>query len=964
MTPERWNEVERIYQAALDSDPAARSVFLDDACKNDPELRREVVALLEANKPDDRFLESTALEVAARAVAGDAPRMAPGQRLGSYELIAPLGAGGMGEVWRALDTTLNRQVAIKILPSHYSRDPGRLRRFAQEARTTGMLNHPNVLAIYAIGEHGGSPYLVTELLEGANLRQRLAGGSIPEGKAVEYGWQVTQGLAAAHEKGIVHRDLKPENIFITRDGRVKILDFGLAKLTQAMPEQQDQIQTDSGIALGTPAYMSPEQVRGQLADHRSDIFALGVVLYEMLSGRRPFIGDTSVETMNAILKQDPPPISQVSPVVEEIVRHCLEKDREERVQSARDLGFQLRLARHSSAQNPVQSTGTRSRFIAVALAGLAIVGATAGLTWWLTRQHAPNAAPTLTRLTSDSGLTTDPALSPDGKLLAFASDRSGEGNLDIWLQQVGRAEAIRLTTDPADDQEPSFSPDGTKIVFRSERDGGGIYVIPILGGTETKIAALGRTPRFSPDGNWIAYWVGRVVADFSRAGGARTYVVAATGGTPRQIQPEFASARHPVWSADGKHILFLGGKELSKLPVITWDWWVAPLERGTAVSTGASSLLRRHKLGQSIPRVWTSDGQVIFAANLGDSTNIWRLRISPNQWRVTETLERLTSGAGIEDRPAAAAGRMVFSTLSVNINIWSLPLIADRGKVAGELQQLTHNSALDVQPDLSADGQRLVFMSKRSGNEDVWGKDLITGKETALTISPRNESRPAISADGSRVAYPDWTSEKRTLHIASLRGRSGDAVPDVCDDCFLAWDWSPDNKYLLYWSMDLQQIGLVDIASRQKSIVLKHPQYTLLWARFSPDGRWIAFHASVGPDRSQIFIAPFHGMSPIGEEAWIALPGSDDHIPRWSPDGNSLYLLSGRDGYLCLWRQRLHPNTKRPLGEAIEGYHLHGARRAITGVPLHYLEISVARDKLVFPMSERTGNIWMAEWRR
>ena len=239
-----------------------------------------------AHQPDDRFLESSALKVAARDLADEAPRPVRGQRLGSYELIDPIGAGGMGEVWRALDPALGRHVAIKILSSQYSRDPDRLRRFEQEARAAGMLNHPNVLAIYAVGKQEDSPYLVTELLEGATLRQRLASGAIPEGKAIEYGDQIVQGLAAAHEKGIVHRDLKPENIFITSDDRVKILDFGLAKLAQSGPEHQAQTQTASGMALGTPAYMSPEQVRGQPADHRSDIFALGAVLYEMLAGRR------------------------------------------------------------------------------------------------------------------------------------------------------------------------------------------------------------------------------------------------------------------------------------------------------------------------------------------------------------------------------------------------------------------------------------------------------------------------------------------------------------------------------------------------------------------------------------------------------------------------------------------------------------------------------------------------------
>jgi len=253
MTPDRWNEVERISQAAVDCEASERSAFLDRACAADPDLRREVESLLDAHLSADRLLESGAFSLAARNLADDAPRLARGQRLGSYELIEWIGAGGMGEVWRALDPRLRRHVAIKILPPQYSRDPDRLRRFEQEAQAAGMLNHPNVLAIYSVGEQEQAPYLVTELLEGGTLRSRLAGGRLSEARALEYGDQVVQGLAAAHAKGIVHRDLKPENIFITTEGRVKILDFGLAKLAQSGPEHQAQTQTASGIALGTPA---------------------------------------------------------------------------------------------------------------------------------------------------------------------------------------------------------------------------------------------------------------------------------------------------------------------------------------------------------------------------------------------------------------------------------------------------------------------------------------------------------------------------------------------------------------------------------------------------------------------------------------------------------------------------------------------------------------------------------------
>ncbi|HSE62256.1 MAG TPA: serine/threonine-protein kinase, partial [Thermoanaerobaculia bacterium] len=279
----------------------------------------------------------------------------PGTRLGPYEIVTPIGAGGMGEVYRARDTRLGRDVAVKVLPASFSTDPDRLRRFEQEARAAGVLNHPNITAVYDVGTVDGTPYVVTELLEGESLRSRLGGGPLAPRRATEYAVQIAHGLSAAHEKGIVHRDLKPENLFVTKDGRVKILDFGLAKLTQSnvgtahtnLPTLPATADTEPGVVLGTLGYMSPEQVRGRPADARSDIFSFGAILYEMLSGKRAFHRDTAADTMSAILREDPPDLSstnrQVSPTLDRIIRHCLEKDPEARFHSAHDLAFQLQV---------------------------------------------------------------------------------------------------------------------------------------------------------------------------------------------------------------------------------------------------------------------------------------------------------------------------------------------------------------------------------------------------------------------------------------------------------------------------------------------------------------------------------------------------------------------------------------------------------------------------------------------
>ncbi|HYX40437.1 MAG TPA: serine/threonine-protein kinase, partial [Pyrinomonadaceae bacterium] len=332
MKAERWQQIEQVYHAALERDASARAAFLNEACADDEALRREVESLLSYQTQAEEFIEAPALQVAAELLTAEPLRLTQGQQLGPYKISAMLGAGGMGEVYRAHDNRLGRDVALKVLPSAFSSDADRLRRFEQEARAAGLLNHPNILAIYDVGAHDGTPFVVSELLEGETLRSRLKGGALALRKAIDYAQQIAHGLAAAHEKGIVHRDLKPENLFITRDGRVKILDFGLAKLAQpqftsaaesATLTRRVASMTTPGVIVGTVGYMSPEQVRGERVDHRSDLFSFGAILYEMLSGQRAFHGDSAVETMNAILKEEPPELAQtsqqVSPAVERIV---------------------------------------------------------------------------------------------------------------------------------------------------------------------------------------------------------------------------------------------------------------------------------------------------------------------------------------------------------------------------------------------------------------------------------------------------------------------------------------------------------------------------------------------------------------------------------------------------------------------------------------------------------------------
>ena len=520
---------------------------------------------------------SNGLDPERAAAAEGRLTLLTGTRLGPYEILAPLGAGGMGEVYRARDPRIGREVALKVLPDDLVTDVERRRRFEQEARAAGSLQHPNVLAVHDVGVDDGRPYLVSELLAGASLRASLRGGALPLRKALDYTIQVARGLAAAHEKGVVHRDIKPENLFVTNEGRLCILDFGVAKLGDGaeIPDSHGQEDTpswhtDPGMRLGTSAYMSPEQACGQPIDAQSDVFSLGSVLYELLTGRAPFLHATPFETIAAIVANDPPPLRrshpELPPALERIVLRCLEKRKGERFQSAHDVAYALEaVAAYDSgvtAEAAPARSAQRSWRPWIGGTAIAALGLATGALW----PRAPAGTDLLwspRQLTSDPGWESEPALAPDGESVAFVSDRGGAP--DLWLIRASGGEPIRLTDDAARERSPAWFPGGGALAFVSDRDGrDAVYKIPALGGQPVMVVRDAGDPAVSPDATRLAF------AQRAPSGLGRVAVLDLTDPSRVLVLTagEAASFDHlqPAWSPDGRWLCYTDAGRLWLVP--------------------------------------------------------------------------------------------------------------------------------------------------------------------------------------------------------------------------------------------------------------------------------------------------------------------------------------------------------------------------------------------------------------
>jgi serine/threonine protein kinase len=735
-------------------------------------------------------------------------------RIGGYEIRSALGAGGM-EVYRACDVRLGRDVAIEILPSAFTVDPNRLARFEREARVLASLNHPNIASIYGLEEitDAETPLraLILELVDGETLADRLLHG-IELRVALDIARQIAVALDAAHEKGIVHRDLKPGNVMITPAGVVKVLDFGLAKTSEptSSPDLTNSptLSVDAtlgGVLLGTAAYMSPEQARGQSVDKRCDVWAFGCVLYEMLTRRKAFAGATLTDTLAAIIEREPDwaTLPAATPDgVRQLLKRCVAKNPARRTRDAGDIALELEAALTGlEQQRPAASRQRRNVIWSTAAAvALLALGVAVGL---LARRGAPGDADAMTgvmtQITSDSGLTTEPSVSADGRLVAYASNRSGENNLDVYIQQVGGGASIRLTNDPADDREPDVSPDGSLVAFRSDRSPRGVYVAAALGGGARLVAPAGLAPKFSPDGRSIAFWTGSWLAPRSLDTMRRTFIVPAGGGSPTQVAKELASSGDPVWSPDGRSLLVFGRRTIEGPNTVT-DWWWVPVDGRPAVATGAYAAFASSRIEidvtdvQPFPGAWTREGVVFTGQRAGaDNRGLWRIAHDEGSGRVTGAPMPLTNGLTDDVSPSLSRDRRIVFAGQTSATVhFAMPFDGNGGRPLGPLRHIRGDATPSGRSSLSEDGSLLVFPKFEFGAGGLWLRDMRTGQERQLAATPRTPLNPVISTDGRWVAYTETTKETGGASgpgVVYVMETSGGVPRRICEPCH-AMTWT------------------------------------------------------------------------------------------------------------------------------------------------------------------------------
>lgn len=811
----------------------------------------------------------------------------PGTKVGRYEIRSKIGEGGMGEVYRARDEKLNRDVAIKVLPVSFADNQDRLQRFEQEAQAAGTLTHPNILAVYDVGMHDGAPYVVSELLEGESLRDLLTHRRLSARKAIDYAIQIAHGLAAAHEKGIIHRDIKPDNLFVTNDERVKILDFGLAKLTQPAsdPEAQTDIatrrvHTNPGAVMGTAGYMSPEQVRATTVDHRSDIFSFGAVLYEMLSGRRAFHGDSAIETLNAILKEEPPELSSTNsntaPALERVVNHCLEKNPDRRFQSATDVAFALESLSGVSSQSsqqtligvntlPAPRNQSRERLIWLGVTAILFIAAIAFAVAFFSRQPAERRSVRLALAAPENTtLASNVTVSPDGQRVTFVATNS-EGKHLLWVRPLDSLTAQPLAaTEGA--ETPFWSPDSRMIGYFSNRK-------------LVKIDASGGRPQVLCDVSEYSGGAWNRDGVILFGGPEGIYRVSAQGGSPElatKVSPKEEAHRWPSFLPDGRHFVFLADADTTE---------------DHHIRVGSLDSQDSQILFVAISRVAFAPPGYLLYVNQGTLVAVpfdtSSLKVTGDPVTVAERIADVGENHEF-DFSVSGDGTLAYQTGSIASQFTWFDRTGKKLGVVGEPANADH---VALSPDGSSAAAGLLDADGRAS--DIWLYDLNRGTTSRITFDPRGDGTPLWSPDGSRIVFGsnrDAPAGMINLYEKAASGAGDEQVLLVSPSAKYPTSWSHDGQLILFENWLPQSKGAIWTlsmsGSHETKPLLQSNSFNQVAGKFSPDGHFIAY-VSDESGRIEVYVQRF----PLSSDKWQISTGGGLQ-PLWRGDGKELFFIT------------------------------------------------------------------------
>ena len=870
MTPERFERVREILEAALARPAGDRARFLEEACGADAELREEVESLIAHEAGAKEYLEKPLL----------GPELTVGRHLAHYEILKKLASGGMGDVYLAEDTKLERKVALKVLPPELAEDGDRLARFQREAKAVAALDHPNIVQVFSVEQAEGVHFITMQLVSGKTLAELQP----RKGFALETFFQIAiplaDAVAVAHEHGVVHRDLKPANVMVSDGGDVKVLDFGLARSAVSVGAATDSAlstaaRTEEGLIIGTPSYMSPEQAEGRPVDPRTDLFSLGAIFYEMLTGRRPFGADTAGAVLAAVAKDAPTPIRELRPEISRdlarVVGRCLNKDRDRRFQTALDVRNELEeskveLDAPEMKPSVVSGSSSASRWLAAALT-LSVLALVAALMRPVPRDARGPSLVNARQLTSASGAEDDPTWSPDGGRIAYQSGG------DIWVLQLAGGAPVNLTASPeAIERRPAWSPDGSQIAFQSDRDGGGVFVMPAVGGASRKLLDLDGPPVWSPDGGEIG--------SFSGPAADLTFEIQSLRTQQSRKLPIGRRCGQPTWSPDGRYLACVDSLSLVQFR----ELWLYPLSGEEPV------LVTAH----AISPTWSADGtRLYFVSPRGGSRDLWMLPLEDGA--VTETPPRaVTSGLVLRGAAFSRDGtRLAYSVGRRIAQLWRVPSADGRLSTWEDAQQLTFDFASAIQPDISADG-RIVLSSDRGGNPDLWTLPAEGGEMLQLTSDPALDRVPSWSPDADRLAFASERSGDRSIWLLpSSGGLARNFMSHPARDSYPIW--SPDGTEVVFLS---DRSGNPDlwIASSDGGAprpLTTHPAIDQQ-PDWSPDGSSVVFQSwRLGPDGGPPY-SFWRVAAAGGEPELVSSPDWDldwAFRPRWSPDGSRLFFI-------------------------------------------------------------------------